>query len=103
MSEEVFVAFIKRYAMTKEQLEENGYPVEDPDVVGGAIVSNKSFYRNSAPQPKDPFKRRSVAVSGFFFSLFRSQTVEINLVLPRAAHLIFIGKTVMLHLLEGHV
>ena len=65
MSEEVFVAFIKRYAMTKEQLEENGYPVEDPDVVGGAIVSNKSFYRNSAPQPKDPFKRRSVAASVF--------------------------------------
>jgi hypothetical protein len=52
------MAFLGRYVMTKEQLEENGYPVQDPDVLGGAIVSNKSFYKNSGPQPKDPLKRR---------------------------------------------
>jgi hypothetical protein len=44
--------------MTKDQLEENGYPVEDPEVIGGAIVSAKLFYKNSGPQPKDPDKRR---------------------------------------------
>jgi hypothetical protein len=49
---------MKRYVLTNEQLEDNGYPVEDPTVIGGAIVSNKSFYRNTGPQPKDPFKRR---------------------------------------------
>ena len=38
-------------------------------------------------------------------SFFRSQTVDIKLVLPQAAQLafIFIGKTIMLHLLKGPV
>ena len=67
-SEEVFAVFLKRYVMTKEQLEQNGYPVEDPNIPGGGIVSNKTFYRNSEPQPKDPFKRRFVACLLLFYS-----------------------------------
>ncbi len=53
---EVVYAVLKRYVLTPQQLEENGYPMPDPAEKGKAIVKEDPL-RPRKPQPSEPDRR----------------------------------------------
>lgn len=54
--DDLYYAVMKRYILTREQMEENCYPLADPNEKGKAVVKEDPFRPRKA-QPTDPMKR----------------------------------------------